>query len=267
MKHKAQKKWGQNFIKDRTIVSAIAAAIPVDKDAIYMEIGPGKGALTQALVKLGIPLIAYEIDPALEGSLKAQFSQNEQFHLVMGDFLNQDPEADVKTIFHAPKPVHVVANLPYYITTPIMWKVLSLKSVKSITIMVQEEVAQRITASPGHKEYGSLTVLSQYYATCEYLFPVPRTAFLPEPNVDSAVIQLSIHAGRSLNRDEEASFETFVRQCFALKRKTLSNNLQNMTPLAKEILDPFLAEREINPKVRAEALDLNDFVELFQKFK
>lgn len=263
--HKAQKKWGQNFLKDTTIIDKIMASVPRSKHAVYIEIGPGKGALTEGLLALNRPVIAYEIDRNLEPTLNARFNKIEDFHLIMDDFLNRDISNDIHNHQFSEFDVHVVANLPYYITTPIIRKCLDLANLKSITIMVQDEVAKRLSAQPSTKDYGALTVLSQYYANIDYLFQVPPHVFHPAPKVHSAVIQLTIKPERILPVDQEKSFETFIHQCFKQKRKTLINNLSSEYTNAKDVLTNYFEDEGLNPQTRAEALNLNHLVHLFQK--
>lgn len=263
--HKAQKKWGQNFLKDTTIIDKIMASVPRSDQALYIEIGPGKGALTEGLLALKRPILAYEIDRNLEPTLKARFNQADIFHLIMDDFLHREIAQDISEHRYENLDIHVVANLPYYITTPIIRKCFDLANLKSITIMVQDEVAKRLSAQPSTKDYGALTVLSQYYANIKYLFQVPPHVFHPAPKVHSAVIQLTIKPERILPTSQEKRFEAFVQQCFKQKRKTLINNLSGEYASAKDILTNYFSEEGLNPQTRAEALNLNHFVRLFQK--
>jgi len=264
--HKAQKKWGQNFLHDTSIIQAIIDAVPTIDSGLYLEIGPGKGALTNLLAERDAPLLAYEIDPALFRSLDAQFKNHDSVHLTRGDFLSRDVDADIEAIGASNAPVHVVANLPYYITTPIIRRCLALTHIQTLTIMVQDEVAKRLAAVPGTKDYGALTVLTQYYATIDYLFTVPPHVFNPAPKVNSAVIQLTIKEERLLDSSLEARFEAFIHQCFGQKRKTLVNNLLPYYDQAKPLLVAYFLENDLNPQSRAEALHLNHLIKIFQKF-
>ena len=266
MNHRAQKKWGQNFLKDATIPQKIIQSLPLGDDSyIYIEIGPGKGALTEALLTLNNPVVAYEIDGRLESHLKTRFSGVDHFHLIMDDFLKRDIESDLKSLGFFKQPLHIVANLPYYITTPIIRKCLDLTHIASLTIMVQDEVAKRLAAEPSTKDYGALSVISQYYADIHYLFQVPPHAFSPAPKVHSAVIQMSMKKTRRLDPLVEPQFNQFIYQCFKQKRKTLVNNLQAEYPQAKAILLDYLNDQGLNPQSRAEALNLNHLLTLFQK--
>lgn len=265
MLHKAQKKWGQNFLKDPQIIEKIIASLPQERPAFYIEIGPGKGALTEGLLNLEQPVLAYEIDTHLEPTLQARFKDQENLYLIMEDVLARNIDADLKTYNQSQAPVHVVANLPYYITTPIIRKCLTIPGIHSITIMVQDEVAKRLSAHPSTKDYGALTVLSQYYAEVSYLFQVPPHVFYPAPKVHSAVIQLDVKSDRPLPVSQEKEFEHFIHRCFQQKRKTLINNLQGEYSDAKDKLMNYFLKEGLNPQSRAEALDLNHLIQLFQK--
>lgn len=263
--HRAQKKWGQNFLQDASVIDKIMAVVPRSDQALYIEIGPGKGALTEGLLTFNQPVLAYEIDRNLEPTLTARFKAYAHFHLIMDDFLTRDVFVDIQASAWEKRQIHIVANLPYYITTPIIRKCLDLPDVKSITIMVQDEVARRLSADPSTKDYGALTVLSQYYADVHYLFQVPPHVFHPAPKVHSAVIQLMIKPERILPDHQEKAFETFIHQCFKQKRKTLINNLHGEYPEAKDKLTNYFASEGLNPQSRAEALNLNHLLRLFQK--
>lgn len=255
-----KKSLGQNFLTDKNIVEKIVNTANVDSQTNIIEIGPGIGALTQLLINRSLFVTSVEIDKQLIPVLDESFGSNQNFELIHGDFLQLDPK-----VFdtHQAKITKVVANLPYYITTAIITKILTeMPFVDEIIIMVQKEVAQRITSAAGNKAYGSLSVYCQLSCETNYEFTVKRTVFMPPPNVDSAIISLK---RKEINFDLEC-VEKFVKNCFRQKRKTLVNNLHSSYNIEKELITKLLTANGFSPSVRAEQIVPEDFIILNEKF-
>ena len=247
---KAKKHLGQNFIIDPSVVEGIAEKS--GSAGICLEIGPGLGALTEQLAKRYDQVIAYEIDPYMVEILEDSLSEYENIEIVLEDFLKAD------LTFLKEKEITVCANLPYYITTPILFKLMELNT-KAITIMVQKEIADRLTAKVSTKDYSSLSIQMQYYFDIKKVLNVSRQSFHPQPNVDSIVIQL-LPNDNTLPYCEKDFFE-FVRACFQFRRKTLVNNLKAIDE--KIDYNHLLEKIGLDSRVRAENLELDDFVQLF----
>lgn len=252
-----KKSLGQNFLTDRNIIHNIVDKANIDKNTLVIEIGPGGGALTKEIVPLCKKAILYEADSRLENNLRDLLKEYDNYSLIIGDFLKVNLRKDLNNVSY--DKLYVVANLPYYITTPIIMKfieenVLPLK----IVVMVQKEVALRLAAKVGSKDYGSLTVLLNYYYDINKLFDVSRNCFVPKPNVDSAVIALDLKEDR-LELKNIDLFKKLVRDSFTLKRKTLKNNLKGYD-LKK--IENVLINYGFDLSVRAEQLSLEIFVEI-----
>jgi 16S rRNA (adenine1518-N6/adenine1519-N6)-dimethyltransferase len=240
---------GQHFLARQSVVNSIVAAVCPDKCDTVIEIGPGKGALTAHLLERAARVIAIEIDPVLVQYLRSKFREESRLHLVEADVL--------KTGLAQWGSVTVVGNLPYYITSPIVERVLSLGSLlRCAVFLVQKEVAQRLTAAPGSRDYGYLTVQTQLLSIPELLFTVPAAAFRPAPQVDSAVVRLMPRAEPLL--PDPAAFLKFAGLCFRHKRKTLRNNLIEGYP--KESVDGLPEARK-----RAEQLSVAELIALYGK--
>ncbi len=240
---------GQHFLARQSVLENIVAAVCPDKCDTVIEIGPGKGALTAHLLERAARVIAIEIDPVLVQYLRSKFREESRLHLVEADVL--------KTGLAQWGPVTVIGNLPYYITSPIVERVLSLGSLlRCAVFLVQKEVAQRLTASPGSRDYGYLTVQTQLLSIPELLFTVPAAAFRPAPQVDSAVVRLMPRAEPLL--PDPAAFLKFAGLCFRHKRKTLRNNLIEGYP--KESVDGLPEARK-----RAEQLSVAELIALYGK--
>lgn len=217
-----KKSFGQNFIKDDNIIKKIVKASEIDKNIIVIEIGPGAGSLSKQIVPLANYAILYEIDTRLESILHEVLKDNDNYEINFGDFLEQDIK-DIRKKY-ADKKIYVVANLPYYITTPIITKVLDEMYPDKIIIMVQKEVAIRLSAKHGSRQYGMISVLLGSRYEINKLFDVSRKCFVPEPNVDSAVIKLS--KNDRLGNIDKNKFEKLIKDAFQFKRKNLRNNLK-----------------------------------------
>ena len=252
-----KKSLGQNFLQDKNVVHNIIEKSCIDKETLVIEIGPGSGALTVEIVPLCGYSILYEADGRLENVLNNLLSHYNNYSLVIGDFLKRDILKDIEN-FHYPK-LYVVANLPYYITTPIIMKLIEESILpEKIVIMVQKEVAYRLAARVGSRDYGSFTVLLNYYYDIYKLFDVSRNCFVPKPNVDSAVICMELKKIRYEVKDISL-FKKVVRDSFSLKRKNLRNNLKKY-PL--DVVEEVLKKYQFDLNVRAEQLSLEVFVDI-----
>jgi len=259
-----QKKFGQNFLIDGHVVDKIIAAAEITKDDVVLEIGPGIGTMTQRLCEEAGDVIAVEIDrnliPILTGDTCKDYKN---LRVINEDIL----KLDLRDVLfeYGFRPVKVVANLPYYITTPILMKLLEERlPVVSITVMVQKEVAERMETGPGTKDYGALSLAVQYYAEPYLAANVPPNCFMPRPNVGSAVIRLTLHDKPPVSVQDEKKMFALIRASFNQRRKTLVNGLCNAQELTvtKEQVTEALAELGFSPTVRGETLTLSDFARL-----
>lgn len=256
-----KKSLGQNFLIDGNILSRIVDAAELDKTKGALEIGPGIGALTQRLSQEAKTVTAIEIDQRLIPILSEVFEHEDHVSVIHGDVLKIDLAEVFAKQFSDVEKVSVVANLPYYVTTPILMKLLEEKlPLEHIVVMIQKEVAHRMAAKPGGKEYGSLSVAVQYYCTTEIVCTVPHTVFIPQPNVDSAVIKLSVRPEPAVKVKDEQKFFKVVQGSFVQRRKTLMNNLTGLVGKEnKESLTAILDRIAINPTRRGETLSLEEF--------
>lgn len=256
----AKKKFGQNFLIDQNILNSIVDASLINKDVNVIEIGPGLGSLTEHLCKKANKVLCYEIDPDMIRILK-QNLEYDNYEVLHKDILDADIEEDIKQHFDD-KPVYLVANLPYYITTPIILGLLEKTTkIKKYTMMMQYEVAMRICSKPDVKDYNALSVVIQYRAKAKKALDVPRTVFIPAPNVDSAVIVLDLYDQPQVQVDDEQFFFKLIRGAFAQRRKTLANNL-SLLGFSKETIYSALEDLELNPAIRSEALDIKTLADL-----
>ena len=259
-----QKKFGQNFLINTGILEDIIAAAEITKDDFVLEIGPGIGTMTQYLCESAREVIAVEIDKNLIPILEDTLSAYDNVEVLNDDIL----KVDIKTLAeerNAGKPIKVVANLPYYITTPIIMGLFeSHVPIDSITIMVQKEVADRMQEGPGSKEYGALSLAVQYYANPEIVVNVPPSCFMPQPKVGSAVIRLTRHAEPPVNVENEKLMFQIIRASFNQRRKTLANGLNNFPGLnlSKEAIQQCIEELGVPATIRGEALSLAQFAQL-----
>lgn len=266
----AKKSLGQNFIVDTNILSKIVNAGGITKDTTVIEVGPGIGALTEQLAKKAGNVIAFEIDDRLLPVLEDTLSPYDNIEIIHSDVLKVDMKAFETSHLADSKEVVLVANLPYYITTPIIMRFLeSGISVDRMVLMMQKEVANRISASPSTKAYGSLSVAVQYYMNAEVAFTVPKTVFVPQPNVESAIIKLSEKTEKNVQVNDEPLFFRLVRSSFVQRRKTLWNNL--LIAFGKEDdtkakLVKGLEMAAVDPKRRGETLSIEEFASLANAF-
>lgn len=251
-----KKKFGQNFISDKNLLNAIVKDAGITKQSNVLEIGAGAGSLTSALDENAKKVVSFEIDRDLQEHLLSLNLKNTTF--MFDDFMNADL-SEVERLFDGK--YKVVANLPYYITTPIIFRFLeNAKSLESLTIMVQKEVAERVCSKVGGKDYGILTVMTNFYGTPKITRIVNRQMFYPQPNVDSAILHIEISGNKYENIDK-SKFLSFVKSCFSMRRKTLLNNLG--TIVSKDRLKNIFDEKTLIR--RAESFSLDEFVEMFKK--
>ena len=253
---------GQNFLIAPWVPASIAQEAGVDETAGVLEIGPGIGPLTQQLCLRAGKVCAVEVDTRLEPILKQTVGGFSNLEILWGDILKQDIPALVAEKFPGLRPM-ACANLPYYITTPILSALLEADCFDTVTVMVQKEVAQRIAAAPGTADYGAFSVFCQYYTEPELLFDVPPNCFLPQPKVTSAVITLRRRAARPWNVTDEATFFRVVRSSFAMRRKKLSNGLTAGFPeLGKAGIEDVLKVCGFPENVRGETLGIPEFARI-----
>ena len=260
-----QKKFGQNFLIDTHVLEKIIRAANITKDDFIVEIGPGIGTMTQYLCEAAREVVAVEIDknliPILENDTLASY---DNVTVINQDILKLDLNKLVQERNNG-KPIKVVANLPYYITTPIIMGLFENDTpIENITVMVQKEVAQRMQVGPGTKDYGALSLAVQYYADPYIVANVPPNCFMPRPNVGSAVIQLTKHIEKPVKVKDEKLMFKLIRASFNQRRKTLQNGLNNSSELnfTKEEIINAIEEAGFSPTIRGEALTLEDFAKL-----
>lgn len=262
-----KKNFGQNFLIDSNIIENIVLAANITKDDFVLEIGPGIGSLTQYLAENARKVAAVEIDKNLIPILKETVGHYENLEIINSDILKLDI---IKLIEEKNdgKPIKVVANLPYYITTPIIMELLEKKiPVKSMTLMVQKEVAQRMQAKAGTKDYGALSIAVQFYSQAKIDFIVPPSCFMPKPKVESAVITLTVLEEKAVKTIDEELFFNIVKYAFGQRRKTLINTLNNLGKfnLSKQQLQEAITSIGLNEQIRGEALTINEFAMLSDK--
>lgn len=259
-----QKKFGQNFLIDSHVLNKIIASADITKEDCVLEIGPGIGTMTQYLAEAAGKVVAVEIDRNLIPILGETLAGYDNVTVINEDVLRVDINELAET-FNGGRPIKVVANLPYYITTPIIMGLFeSHVPVKSITVMVQKEVAQRMQAGPGTKDYGALSLAVQFYAKPYIVANVPPNCFMPRPGVGSAVIRLTLHENPPVTvRDERLLFR-IIRASFNQRRKTLQNGLNNSPEIdaPKEKIQAAIEQLGESPSVRGEALTLEKFARL-----
>ena len=254
---KFKKSFGQNFLQDKNIIHQIVDKTKIEKNSLIIEVGPGSGALTSELAKVSSNVLSYEIDTRLEETFVENLLYYNNITIIYDDFLNRDIKSDIKEFNY--DNIYFVANIPYYITTPIIEKLIESKiDFKTITLMVQKEVADRFSAHPKTKDYGSITVFLNYYFDIEKLIFVSKNAFIPKPNVDSEVIALRKKKVIRKANNEEKFFQ-LVRDSFKFKRKNIRNNLKNYD---LKIVEGILQKYNKDLTSRAEELELDIFIDL-----
>ena len=261
-----KKSFGQNFLTDTNILQKIVDTAEIDKHVNVIEIGPGIGALTEFLAENAAEVMAFEIDERLMPILADTLQEFENVKIINEDILKSDLQARIKEFSNPELPIKVVANLPYYITTPILMHLIESRiPFSEFVVMMQREVADRISAQPNRKSYGSLSIAVQYYMTAKVAFIVPRTVFVPAPNVDSAILKMTRRDKPAVEVKDEPFFFKVSKASFTHRRKTLWNNLTSCFGKSDEIktrLEIALNNADLSPNVRGEALDLQEFSRL-----
>ena len=262
-----KKSLGQNFLIDANILNRIVDGAGVDKTVGVIEIGPGIGSLTEALAKKAKKVISFEIDGRLLPILAETLSAYNNVEIINNDILKVDVDNIIAEKMSDCDKVMVVANLPYYITTPILTHLIeNTEKIDGYVVMMQREVANRLNAKVGTKDYNSLTILLNYYTDVEYLFTVPKKVFVPAPNVESAVVKIMTKEKKEFEVDQK--FFKFVRSCFVQRRKTLLNNLiSSYGKDKKQDLQASCFDSEIEATRRSETLTLTEFYNLYNNLK
>ncbi|MGG4000561.1 16S rRNA (adenine(1518)-N(6)/adenine(1519)-N(6))-dimethyltransferase RsmA [Anoxybacillus kestanbolensis] len=264
-----KKSLGQNFLIEPNVLHRIVDFAQLSERTGVIEIGPGIGALTEQLARRAKKVVAFEIDQRLLPILADTLSPYTNVSIIHEDILKADVQQVIAEQFTDVDDIMVVANLPYYVTTPIIMKLLTDRlPIRGMVVMLQKEVADRMAAKPGTKDYGSLTIAVQYYTHAETVMHVPRTVFVPKPNVDSAVIRLLKREQPAVSVSNEDFFFAVVRASFGQRRKTILNNLLNQLPNGKEKkeqIENALANAGIDPKRRGETLAIAEFATLSEQ--
>ena len=250
---------GQNFLVNPSVCPRMAEECGADSGVGVLEVGPGIGVLTHELCLRADKVVSVELDQRLPEVLAETLAEHKNFKLVSGDIMEIDVRKLIEEEFNG-LDVVVCVNLPYYITSPIIMKFLEEKlPIKSLTVMVQKEAADRLTAKVGSRESGAVTVAVSYYSTPEFLFNVSRGSFMPSPNVDSAVIKLNISDKPNVEVKNEKDFRKVVKAGFSQRRKTLSNSLSSGLGISKQDANSLIEKANLAPSIRAEKLSLEDF--------
>lgn len=265
---KAKKNLGQNFLVDQTAILGIVEAAGIKKDDQVIEIGPGIGSLTEQLLLAGAKVFAYEVDDSLPTILQNELPKKiddqplaSRFKILLKDVLKANFKEDIGDFFDFTKPIKVVANLPYYITTPIIFALAeSDLHFTSLTLMMQKEVVERLEAQPGSKDYGPLTISVQTEMKVKLALQVGRNSFMPRPKVDSSVVVLTPLKEKPAIEDRK-HFIWVVKMCFSQRRKTLNNNLKSLLP-DKTKRDELIAELGVEPRIRPEDLTIEQFIKI-----
>ena len=261
-----KKSFGQNFLTDTNILQKIVDTAEINKNVNVIEIGPGIGALTEFLAENATEVMAFEIDERLVPILEDTLRDHDNVKVINEDVLKADLQTRVKEFENPDLPIKVVANLPYYITTPILMHLIESKiPFSEFVVMMQKEVADRISAEPNTKAYGSLSIAVQYYMTAKVAFVVPRTVFVPAPNVDSAILKMTRRKQPLVEVKDEDFFFRVSKASFVHRRKTLWNNLTSHFGKSEEVknkLEQALENAAIKPSIRGEALSISDFARL-----
>ena len=264
-----KKSLGQNFLIDVNVLENIIKHADITNTSGVIEIGPGIGSLTEQLALHAKQVIAYEIDERLRPLLAESLSRYKNVQIIFQDILEANITDDIASYLSHVTDIHVVANLPYYMTTPIIMELLAAKlPIKRLTIMIQKEVAERIEALPNTKNYGSLSVAVQYFTEAKIVMDVSRHVFMPKPNVDSSVLTLTLRDKPPVDVIDERYFFAIVRACFAQRRKTLRNNLVSFFKdrLSREVVGQTIKQTNIDERRRGETLSMEEFARLANTF-
>jgi len=260
-----KKSLGQNFLVDVNVLENIIHCAGIDQHSGVIEIGPGIGALTEQLAIHAESVVAFEIDQRLLPILHDTLSEYDNLEVIHQDILQANVREVMESHFRPDQEVHIVANLPYYITTPILMKLLSDRlPISSLTVMIQKEVGERMAAQPNSKSYGSLSIAVQYYTDAKVVMDVPKGVFMPQPNVDSSVLKLVVRDSPPVQVDDEDYFFAIVRACFMHRRKTIKNNLASYfkNKYTKGEIEEVLKTASVDGIRRAESLQIYEFASL-----
>lgn len=260
---KAKKRLGQNFLIDGNIVRRIVEKAEIDKNTGVIEIGPGLGSMTEALVQNAGKVLAFEIDPDMIEILSKELKDYANLKIINKDILKSDIDSELD-YFEGMGRIIVVSNLPYYITTPIVTKLLEVNKISLICVMVQKEVAVRFCAKPNSRDYGSLTVMINLKTDVETAFDVSRNSFMPRPNVDSAILLMKVKKNDSRVKNE-AKFLNFIKNSFAMKRKTFVNNILSFYSIDRMKIADVLKELLLEENIRSECINLDNFIKIYDK--
>lgn len=268
---KFKKSLGQNFLVDTNVIRNIIEAAGIDKTSGVIEIGPGMGSLTEQLAKHAKQVLAFEIDQRLIPILGETLSPYDNVTVINEDILKADVASAIETYLHHCDEIFVVANLPYYITTPILMGLLEKNlNINSYVVMMQKEVGERLSAAPSTKAYGSLSIAVQYYTDVKRIMVVPKSVFMPPPNVDSLVVKLTTLESPRVDVEDESLFFKLTRGAFVQRRKTILNNymslIQDSKNHKKRIIE-WLEASGVAPSRRGESLNLNDYAQLSNNMK
>lgn len=257
-----KKKFGQNFIVDENIINNIIKLSNIDKDTMVIEVGPGAGSLTYKLCEVSKNVLCYEIDESLKEILSNNLKKYDNVEVIYNDFLKVDVNKDLKKYNY--KKLYLVANLPYYITTPIITKIIDDNiNIDKIVVMVQKEVGDRFAAKPGTKDYNSLSIFLGYYFDINKILNVSKNVFIPKPNVDSIVVEFNKKENKKELKNEKLFFK-LVRDSFTQKRKTLRNNLKNYN---LENIEETLKKHNMDLNIRAEQIPDYVFIDIANNYK
>ena len=262
---RANKNLGQNFLIDENVINTSIEKSNINEEDLVIEIGPGLGTLTKFLLEKAGRVICVELDKRMINILEERFFLYKNFEVINNDILKVDLNKiiDENKQKYNLKNGKIVANLPYYITTPIIMKLLENKiNIESITVMIQKEVAERLSEIPGGKNTGAITYTVYYYGETEKLLEVPKTAFIPEPSVTSEVIKINIRKEPPVKVEDEKSFFNLIKIAFLQRRKTLLNSLTNNGISNKEELTSILKSLDIDERIRSEKLTIEDFANI-----
>ncbi|MBO7085891.1 MAG: 16S rRNA (adenine(1518)-N(6)/adenine(1519)-N(6))-dimethyltransferase RsmA [Bacilli bacterium] len=263
----AKKKFGQNFITSSAILEHIIKVANITKDDYVLEIGPGLGSLTEFLAINAKAVIAYEIDTDMVNILSKTISKYNNVTIINKDFLDVDIDLDIDKLFNGANNVKVVANIPYYITTPILFKLLASNKISDMYFMMQKELGQRLSGKPKTKDYNALSVIMNYKSNAKIEFDVPRNFFFPVPNVDSILLSVK-RKKNDYSVDNEDEFFRFVEALFGMRRKTIVNNLSSSKcHFDKELIKNSLNSLNLKESARAEELDLDMIIKLYKELR
>lgn len=266
-----KKSLGQNFLIDVNIIHKIIEASQIDDNTGIIEVGPGMGSLTEQLAKKAKKVVAFEIDQRLIPVLNHTLAPYDNITIINEDILKANISEAVQTHLNDCEKIMVVANLPYYITTPILLNLMQQDiPIDGYVVMMQKEVGERLNAQVGTKAYGSLSIVTQYYTETSKVLTVPKSVFMPPPNVDSIVVKLMQRERPIVEVDDEKAFFSLAKAAFAQRRKTINNNYQNYFEngkLYKEDILKWLNDAQIDPKRRGETLSIQDFARLYKEKK